>query len=364
MMSIRRKPGFLSRGRDLLLIGTPGTGKRPVANYLAAANDFVHLDFEDAETRAFYLDGSRAELRERLAETAARGDGGEQQGIVITWAAGPPSQLRQLRRLRSLGIGPVWFDSDRGTAYRAHFADVRRVPRCEFVDTFEPDGQFRPVEAVARELLEPRPRRIPGGELVAAARGRVALAGAALAGVAAAGLVVLAGIGAYADRRQTVVQAVAKPAVAAAHRVPALPQRGVLVSGKSLAGVQLGDTMATVRSLWGGRFVRCDTCKPAMWFYWYPPPADPQGAGVQFASGRVVAVFTLGSPVGWRTETGIRVGQILDNPSTGGTSRWFSCTGYSAKATRTTPNAVTSILTQGAAVYGFALTRPSVSPCH
>jgi hypothetical protein len=26
--------------------------------------------------------------------------------------------------------------------------------------------------------------------------------------------------------------------------------------------------------------------------------------------------------------------------------------------------AVTSILTQGSAVYGFALTRPSVSPCH
>ena len=38
--------------------------------------------------------------------------------------------------------------------------------------------------------------------------------------------------------------------------------------------------------------------------------------------------------------------------------------GYSAKATLTTHDAVTSILTQGSAVYGFALTRPSVSPCH
>ncbi len=236
------------------------------------------------------------------------------------------------------------------------------MPRCEFVDTFDSDGQFRPVASVVSDLLEPRRRALPGSELVAAARGRAALAGAALAGVTAAGLVVLAGIGAYADRHPAAAQAGAKPAYAATHRVPGLPQRGVLVSGKSLAGVQLGDSMAKVKSLWGGRFTRCGTCKPAMWFYWYPPPADPQGAGVQFAKGRVVAVFTLGSPAGWRTETGIRVGQILNNPTESG-SHWLSCAGYSAKSTETTPNAVTSILTQGAAVYGFALTRPSVSPC-
>jgi hypothetical protein len=355
MASIRRNPRFLSSGRNLLLLGTPGTGKRPTASYLAETSDYVHLDFEDGETRAFYLDGSNADLGERLGQAAAG-----RQGIVITWAAGPPSQLRQIRRLRSLGIEPVWFDSDRGTAYRAHFADARRVPR--FVDTFEPDGLFRPVESVVSELLEPRPRQLPGVDLVAAARGRAALAGAALAGVAAAGLVVLAGVGVYAGHHATRGHAVAT-AASVSDRVPALPRRGVLVSGKSLAGVQLGDSMATVRALWGGRFTRCDTCKPAMWLYWYPPPADPQGAGVQFANGRVVAVFTLGSPAGWRTETGIRVGQILSNPTTGGTTHWLSCVGYSAKSTKTTPNAVTSILTQGSAVYGFALTRPSVSPC-
>jgi hypothetical protein len=361
MAAIRRNPGFLSRHRldrrNLLLIGTPGTGKRPVANYLAETHDFVHLDFEDGPTRAFYLDGSTAELRARLERA-----GGAGPGIVITWAAGSPSQLREVRRLRSLGIEPIWFDSDRGSAYRAHFADARRVPRCEFVDTFEADGQFRPVESVVADLLEPRCRQLPGRDLVAAARGRAALAGATLAGVAAAGLVVLAGIGAYADRRPAGGQVGAKPAYAAAHRVPGLPQRGVLVSGKSLAGVELGDSMATVKARWGGRFTRCGTCKPAMWFYWYPPPADPEGAGIQFANGRVVAVFTLGSPAGWRTETGIRVGQILNNPTESG-SRWISCAGYSAKSTETTPNAVTSILTQGSAVYGFALTRPSVSPC-
>ena len=183
-------------------------------------------------------------------------------------------------------------------------------------------------------------------------------------GVAAIGSVLVAGIDAFVAQRPVVPRAAAPVArVAVVHHVAALPERGVLVSGRSLAGVELGDSMAKVKALWGGRFTRCGTCRPAMWFYWYPPPADPQGAGVQFSHGRVVAVFTLGSPAGWHTETGIRVGQILDNPTKPG-SRWLSCAGYSAKATRTTPDAVTSILTQGSAVYGFALTRPSVSPCH
>ncbi|HEX4518596.1 MAG TPA: hypothetical protein VH063_03340 [Gaiellaceae bacterium] len=344
--------------RSLLLIGTPGTGKRPVAHYLAGTDEFVHVDFEDEGTRAFYLDGSTAALRRHLKDAAGA------RRLVITWAAGGPEQLGQIRRLRSLGVEPVWFDSDRGAAFHAHFAGARRTPSFEFVDPFEPDGQFRAVESVVADLLEPRLRRRPGAELVAAARGRVALAGAALAGVAAASVVVLAGIEAFADRQPVALHPLAPAARAATHRAPALPQRGILVSGKSLAGVQLGDTMPEVKALWGGRFTRCDTCKPAMWFYWYPPPADPQGAGVQFANGRVVAVFTLGSPAGWRTETGIHVGQILDNPTGAGESHWLTCAGYSANSTRTTANAVTSILTQGAAVYGFALTRPSVSPCH
>ncbi len=137
------------------------------------------------------------------------------------------------------------------------------------------------------------------------------------------------------------------------------------MSGASLAGVRLGDTMASVKALWGGHFTRCGSCKPAMWFYFYPPPDDPVGAGVEFRNDRVIAVFTLGGPTGWHTETGIKVGQILNGQYNGKTkSTWLSCAGYSAQLTRSSGSSVTSILTQGAAVYGFALTRPSVSPCH
>jgi hypothetical protein len=59
------------------------------------------------------------------------------------------------------------------------------------------------------------------------------------------------------------------------------------------------------------------------------------------------------------------VGQVLnDQFESTQKTKWLSCAGYSAQLTSSSSSSVTSILTQGASVYGFALTRPSVSPCH
>jgi hypothetical protein len=41
-----------------------------------------------------------------------------------------------------------------------------------------------------------------------------------------------------------------------------------------------------------------------------------------------------------------------------------TCNGYSAKVHAASRNVVTSILTIGPTVYGFALTRPNESVCH
>jgi hypothetical protein len=341
----------------ILLVGTPGTGKRPLGSYLEGEHGFVHVDLGDRAARERLLASGDRGLRE---EIAALVEGS--RGVIFTWTAGSCDQLREIRRLRAAGVEPVWCDSDRGAALRAHYADASRVPRFRYLDTFEIDGRFRAVEAVVGELLRPAPRRhpgrprfpVPGPEL----RFRIGAAGAAFAGAAAVAIVALAAIGGGHGTAPRATPALAGHTL---HHAAALPRQGVLVSGRSLAGVRLGDTMAQVRAQWGGHFTRCGGCKPAMWFYTYPPPSDPVGAGVQFAGGRVVAVFTLGSPMGWRTDNGIRVGQILNNPSGG--PRWLSCAGYSAKPTEVSKAAVTSILTQGAAVYGFALTRPSVSPC-
>ena len=71
-----------------------------------------------------------------------------------------------------------------------------------------------------------------------------------------------------------------------------------------------------------------------MWFFFYPPPQDPVGAGVEFENGKVVAVFTLGGPAGWHTETGIKVGEILSSQFDGKSKgKWLSCAGYSAQLT-------------------------------
>jgi hypothetical protein len=352
------------RGPLLLLIGTPGTGKRPLGSYLERERGFVHLDFENADTRERLLRGGPVGLRAEIDRLRAGG-----RGVVITWAAGDAGQLREVRQLLSQGAAAVWCDSDRGAAYRAQYAGTRRAPRFAFVDTFEKDGTFRPVEAVVGELLEQRGHRrrpqrppMPRVRLVGQLRVHLAAALSALAGAAAATGVIFTGIAATSGHHH-VRPTLALGGLAAATHAPALPKQGVLVGASSLAGIRLGDSRATVRRLWGGHFTRCGGCSPETWIYFYPPPADPAGAGVEFENGRVVAVFTLGSPEGWRTSSGIRVGQILGFPRAGD-PQWQSCNGYSAKPATRSGSAVGSILTQGAAVYGFALTRRSVSPCH
>jgi hypothetical protein len=143
-----------NRGPLLLLIGTPGAGKRPLGSYLERERGFTHLSFENPETRERYLGAGPAALRARIDRLREGGT-----GVVITWAAGDTEQLREVRRLVAQGAAAVWCDSDRGAACRAHYAGARRVPRFDFVDTFEADGSFRPVETVVGELLERRPRR-------------------------------------------------------------------------------------------------------------------------------------------------------------------------------------------------------------
>jgi hypothetical protein len=354
----------IDRGPLLLLIGTPGTGKRPLGSYLEGERGFVHLDFENDATRERFLGAGPAALRAEIDRLRAGG-----RGVVVTWAAGDAAQLPEVRQLLSQGAAAVWCDSDRGAACRAHYAGARRVPRFEFVDTFEADGTFRSVEAVVGDLLSQRGRRrrpqrpsVPRVRFAGRVRVHLVAAASAIAGAATATAVIFTGLAATSGGHHT-RPALALGGAAQSTHVPALPKQGVLVSNQSLAGIRLGDSKAAVMKLWGGRFTRCGGCTPETWFYFYPPPADPVGAGVEFRNGKVVAVFTLGSPAGWRTSSGIRVGQILGFPHAGD-PQWLSCNGYGAKPAARSGSAVASILTQGAAVYGFALTRPSVSPCH
>jgi hypothetical protein len=153
-----------------------------------------------------------------------------------------------------------------------------------------------------------------------------------------------------------------------------LPKAGVLVIGKSLAGVQLGQTQAQVRQRWGSKFDLCpkDACKDPTWLYFFPagsiaPGIDPVhgvvGAAVRFRNNKAIAVFTLGATLGWRTTEGLkvadpssRVAELYGEPI------YKNCLGYQAYSLRGGSNVTTIYLTSGV-VYGFALTAPGLPVC-
>jgi hypothetical protein len=154
-------------------------------------------------------------------------------------------------------------------------------------------------------------------------------------------------------------------ALATPARGPAeLPLEGVLVPGRSLGGVQLGDTQAAVRARWGADFRVCASCAEQTWYFDFGGQRpDPVGAAVVFRRGRVVGVFTLGAPLGWRTANGVRVGEdVRRATAVYDRLRWRSCIGYSALTMRD-ERVVTSIYASGDVVYGFALGLPSEPVC-
>jgi len=158
-----------------------------------------------------------------------------------------------------------------------------------------------------------------------------------------------------------VALALASPA-AATTSAATLPKQGVLVPGKSLAGVRLGDTGAQVMKRWGRSYRVCTVCARRTWMFTYRT-GSPVGVAVSFRADRVTAIFTLGAPIGWRTPQGVAVGgdvQGIDDIY--GAARWSRCIGYGALSYRV-PGAVTSIYTSGEIVYGFALMRAGEPVC-
>jgi hypothetical protein len=341
---VRRRPGR----RLLLITGTPGTGKRPLGSYLEAERGFVHVDLDSRATRTRLLRGGEDELRNELGAVAS-----STRKVVVTWTFTSETQLAYVEVMRGLGFEWIWMDGDRGTAYDAFVAETATDPP-RYVDAFEPEGSFRAMETVVGEL---RRRRVLQRRRPAKGRG-AAIPRPAWAGIAAFAAVGTAAAGAYLAGAFDQAQPVR---VSVAHSPAGIfPVNGVLVPGKSLGGIRLGDTGGKVLTMWGRDFTMLPG-QPMTWLY-MTPTGDPYGAGVSFRDGKVIAIFTLGQIKGWRRSDGLRTGQIYGkfNDPAGKTT---ACVGYGAMSTRT-GDAVTSILMNGQSIYGFALTRPRVPVCH
>jgi hypothetical protein len=158
-----------------------------------------------------------------------------------------------------------------------------------------------------------------------------------------------------------VLLALLAPAAAASTR--ALPEFGVFVPGRSLAGIRLGDTGSSVAARFGRVHQPCTLCDRPTWLYTYPDRGV--GLAVSFdARRRVVAVFTLGAPAGWRSREGLPLGAPVQGIAElyGRDLRPTTCVGYVAWS-RHGRNAVTSFYSDGDVVYGFALARPGEPIC-
>jgi len=140
-----------------------------------------------------------------------------------------------------------------------------------------------------------------------------------------------------------------------------LPDHGVLVPFRSLAGVRLGDTPAQVETRLGTRYQPCARCATTTWYYSHTGISP--GLAVAFRKGHVSAVSTLGAPIGWRTSDGLRVGEGIDHVQLFYAKfTWRTCIGYGALSLRKA-RAVTAIYTTGDVVYGFGLLRPAEPVC-
>lgn len=150
--------------------------------------------------------------------------------------------------------------------------------------------------------------------------------------------------------------ALALPAAAA------LPKAGVLVPGRSLGGLKLGATKAQVLGAWGRRHGVCRRCSRMTWYFNHQPFA-PQGVGVEFRGNRAVALFTLWSPAGWATPTGLRLGDPAGRiDELYGPLEQTPCNGYSAFRLQGS-RVITSFYVDNGKVWAFGLSRPGVPLC-
>jgi hypothetical protein len=140
------------------------------------------------------------------------------------------------------------------------------------------------------------------------------------------------------------------------------PRAGLLVPAKSLGGLSLGATRVQVRTAWGPRFGVCRDCRQQTW-YFNLRPFEPQGAGVTFRRGRVVALFTVWSPPGWRTDRGLRIGDPAARiAGLYGPLLRVNCGTY-AVMTLPRGRTTTSVYVVDEQVWGFGLSRSSEPAC-
>jgi hypothetical protein len=175
-------------------------------------------------------------------------------------------------------------------------------------------------------------------------------------------------------------------AAGASARTTNFPARGIVVPGQSIGGITLGMTELQVQQRWGHNFSICHKCgSNLVWLYEYPG-SEPLGAAIKFSvpeassvkvtttgktttvtpvpnpAAKVIAVFTLGSPVGWGTKGAMMFDPVSNVYNLFGNTGDSQCIGYDALTVRIGQSTM-SFYTASGVIYGYALTAPTQSPC-
>ena len=154
------------------------------------------------------------------------------------------------------------------------------------------------------------------------------------------------------------VAAFCLPSAAAA----AVPQKGVLVPGRSLGGVRLGEPAAAVRAALGERYGVCRGCARTTWYFTYKP-FDQHGLAVELTRGRVSAVYTLWQPDGWHARGGVQLGALQGQVTVfAGTLIPVACAGYEALVSDA-GSVRTAYYIVAEKLWGFGLLRARETPC-
>jgi hypothetical protein len=121
-------------------------------------------------------------------------------------------------------------------------------------------------------------------------------------------------------------------------------------------------TPAQVLQAWGKRHGVCRTCVDRTWYFNYRP-FTPEGAGVVFRRSRVVHVFTVWRPSGWKTTEGLVLGAPASDVSrTYGSLDRRPCTSYHALL-KPGKRVESVFYVFRDKVWGFGLIPKNASPC-
>jgi hypothetical protein len=161
-------------------------------------------------------------------------------------------------------------------------------------------------------------------------------------------------------RRALVFAAVLACATGSAAAAP--PRDGVLVPGRSLGGVHLGDSAGTIRTRLGRDYGVCRGCATTTWYFTYRP-FDRHGLAVELHGGRVSGVYTVWKPSGWSTSGGLRLGASeLELPTLAGPLVPIVCSDYDARIVDGATTRTVYYVLRGR-LWGFGLLRAHADPC-